>query len=46
MNEEAPIIYQFGLTVAEISPLIWRRIWIRADQTLADLHYTIQIAMN
>lgn len=33
MNEEAPTIYQFRLTVAEISPLIWRRIWMRADQT-------------
>jgi len=40
------MIYQFRLTVAEISPLIWRRIWMCADQTLADLHYTIQITMD
>ncbi len=46
MSEEVPTIYQFRLTVAEISPLIWRRIWMRADQTLADLHYTIQITMD
>jgi len=46
MSEEYPTIYQFRLTVAEISPLIWRRIWMRADQTLADLHYTIQIVMD
>jgi len=46
MSEEVPTIYQFRLTVAEISPLIWRRVWMRADQTLADLHYTIQITMD
>lgn len=46
MNAQHPTLYQFRLTVAEISPLIWRRIWIRGDQTLADLHYTIQITMD
>ena len=46
MSEKQSTIYQFHLTVAEISPLIWRRIWIRADQTLADLHYTIQITLD
>ena len=46
MSETHPTIYQFRLTVAEISPLIWRRIQMRSDQTLADLHYTIQIVMD
>lgn len=46
MSEKQSTIYQFRLTVAEISPLIWRRIWMRADQTLADLHYTIQITLD
>ena len=26
--------------------MIWRRILLRSDQTIADLHYTIQIAMG
>lgn len=46
MSEEVQTIYQFRLTVAEISPLIWRRIWMRSDHTLADLHYTVQITMD
>lgn len=29
-----------------ISPMIWRRILLRSDQTIADLHYSIQIAMG
>lgn len=45
MTEQSDI-YQFRLTIAEISPLIWRRIWMQGEQTLADLHYTIQIIMD
>jgi hypothetical protein len=31
---------------AAISPMIWRRLLLWSDQSIADLHYTIQIAMD
>jgi len=42
----APEVYQLRVALREISPLIWRRVLIRADSTLADLHYSLQIAMG
>lgn len=30
----------------QISPMIWRRLRVRSDSTVADLHYTLQIAMG
>jgi hypothetical protein len=39
-------IYQLRWYLRGISPLIWRRVLLRSDSTLADLHYVIQIAMN
>jgi hypothetical protein len=48
-QEQSPdgvAIYQFRWYLKGISPLIWRRVLIRSDSTLADLHYVIQMAMN
>jgi hypothetical protein len=28
------------------NPLIWRRVLVRTDNTLADLHYILQIAFS
>jgi hypothetical protein len=39
-------IYQFHWYLKGISPLIWRRVLVRSDSTLADLHYIIQIVMG
>ena len=39
-------VYQFKVVLRGVSPMIWRRILLRSDQTVADLHYTIQIAMG
>jgi hypothetical protein len=39
-------VYQFRVFLREISPAIWRRLLLRSDQTIADLHYTLQIAMG
>lgn len=39
-------VYQLRVTLREISPLIWRRLLVRDDSTLADLHYTLQIALG
>jgi hypothetical protein len=41
-----PDIYQFHVWLRGISPMIWRRLLLRSDQTLADLHYTLQIAFG
>jgi hypothetical protein len=39
-------VYQFRVFLRAISPAIWRRLLLRSDQTIADLHYTLQIAMG
>jgi len=39
-------IYQFHILICGISPLIWRRLLVRSDQTVADLHYALQIAFG
>ncbi len=39
-------VYQLRVYLREISPMIWRRLLMRSDSTIADLHYTLQIAMG
>lgn len=39
-------IYQFRLWIKNISPMIWRRLLIRDDQTIADFHECVQIIMG
>jgi hypothetical protein len=39
-------VYQLHVWQREISPLIWRRLLVRSDSIIADLHYTLQIAMG
>ena len=41
---QIPEIYQFHVWLRGISPLIWRRLLLRSDQTVADLHYALQLA--
>jgi len=41
-----PAAFQIKLTLRGISPLIWRRLVMPSDMTLADLHKAIQIVMN
>ena len=38
-----PNVYQFRVVVQGISPLIWRRLLIRSDMSLATLHGALQI---
>jgi Plasmid pRiA4b ORF-3-like protein len=38
-----PNVYQFRVVVQGISPLIWRRLLIRSDMSLATLHAALQI---
>jgi len=46
MTENNPQLYQFRVFVRGISPAIWRRLLFRDDQTLADMHYALQIVFN
>jgi hypothetical protein len=40
------VIYQIKVVLLGISPMIWRRLLIRDDTTIADLHYILQIVMG
>jgi len=46
MSIPDPVIYQLKVVLQGISPMIWRRLLIGGDSTIADLHYIVQIAMG
>ena len=47
MADDAPAaVYQLHVCLQAISPAIWRRLLVRSDTTIADLHSTIQIAFG
>lgn len=46
LDSEQLVIYQLHIFILGISPMIWRRLKIRSDSTIADLHYIIQVAMG
>lgn len=47
MSESTPpVTYQLKIVLVGISPMIWRRIKVSSDSTIADLHYIIQIVMG
>jgi len=39
-------VYQLRLRIKGVSPMIWRRLLVRGDSTIADLHFVIQIAFG
>jgi hypothetical protein len=39
-------VYRLRVYLLQISPMIWWRLLVRSDSTIADLHYTLQIAMG
>jgi hypothetical protein len=41
-----PAIYQLRVRLYAISPLIWRRILVRSDTSIAFLHHSIQLAFG
>lgn len=45
-QSKAPVIYQLIITLKDIRPPIWRRVQVRSDATLAQLHWIIQISMG
>ena len=47
MLDLSPVhVYQLKVWIQAISPMVWRRLLVRSDSTLADLHYTLQIAIG
>jgi Plasmid pRiA4b ORF-3-like protein len=41
----ASVVYQLKVVLRGVSPMIWRRLLVRSDSTIADLHATLQLAM-
>ena len=41
-----PGIYQLRIVMRGISPLIWRRLLVRRDTTLAQLHHILQLIFD
>ena len=41
-----PDIYQLRIVLRGISPLIWRRLLVRSDTTLGQLHTMLQIVFD
>jgi Plasmid pRiA4b ORF-3-like protein len=39
-------VYRLHVWIRQISPMIWRRLLVRSDSTIADLHYALQIAFG
>ena len=46
VDAPAPLVYQLQVVLRGISPLIWRRLLVRTDSTIADLHHALQIALS
>lgn len=45
-NEATGKVYQLKVSLREISPLIWRRLLVTGDTSIARLHAILQIAMG
>lgn len=45
-SRQADDVLELRLVLRGVNPLIWRRLLVRADASVADLHYAIQIVMG
>lgn len=45
-DSSEPVIYQLKVVLLGISPMSWRRLLVKSDSTIEDLHYILQIAMG
>jgi len=41
-----PFVYQLRVVLRGASPLIWRRLLVRSDSSIADLHATLQLTLG
>ena len=39
-------VYRLHVWICQISPMIWCRLLVRSDSTIADLHFTLQSAFG
>lgn len=40
------MIYELDITLANVKPIVYRKIWLRSDATFADLHKVIQLSFD
>jgi hypothetical protein len=40
----SPVAYQLRVSLQGVSPMVWRRLVVRSDSTIAALHHVLQIA--
>jgi hypothetical protein len=45
-NPPDPAVYQLKVVLRGVSPMIWRRVLVRSNTTIAGLHRTLQLAMG
>ena len=45
-TDREPGIYQLRVVLEDISPLIWRRLLVSGEYSIADLHFILQIAFD
>ncbi len=45
-DRHEPQIYQLRVVLRGISPLIWRRLLVRSNSTVAELHQALQVAFG
>jgi hypothetical protein len=45
-TEQTVQVYQLRIWIRQISPQIWRRLLVRSDSTIAQLHDALQIAFG
>src|SRR2546423_14214227 len=45
-TEQVAQVYQLRIRIRHISPQIWRRLLVRSDSTIAQLHDTLQMAFG
>ena len=45
-DETCTAVYRIHVWICRISPMIWRRLLVRSDSSIADLHYTLQTAFG
>ena len=41
-----PVAYQLRVVLRGVSPLIWRRLLVRNDSTIADMHASLQLVFG
>jgi Plasmid pRiA4b ORF-3-like protein len=46
IKELSTEVYRLHVWIRQISPMIWRRLLVRSDSTITDLHFTLQIAFG